>query len=167
VVAQITNRFGSRPTFMVGSVFYSASLLWMGLGPAGSVPSFYLSAVALGSTNSFTLQSVYTTLSEFITDDARRHAGHSNAGFYSSLFVAGEKIAFALGGTLLAGLLLSAFGFTPMATAQSASAITGIAVTFSIVPLICNALAIFLMYRSHVLTSSRNAIALEAQPEYD
>ncbi|MFZ5705185.1 MAG: MFS transporter [Pseudomonadota bacterium] len=148
LLVRITNRFGSRTTFMAGSVVYSASLAWMGLGPPGSLISFYGASIALGMTNAITWQSAFTRLSELIAQDADRHGGDSHAGFLSSLFVAGEKVAFSLGGTALAGSLLSLSGFVAGKTEQSQSAIWGIALIFALTPAVCNAAAIALMHRS-------------------
>lgn len=150
LIVKGTNRFGSRRTFMVGCVLYASSLAWMALGPKGSLVSFYGGSIALGLTNSITWQSLYTRLSELIADDAARHNGVSHAGFFSSLFVASEKIAFALGGTLVAGTLLSLFAFKAGSDVQTEQAIWGIALIFSMVPMICNLTAIYLMSRSHL-----------------
>ena len=148
LLIKITNRFGSRATFMVGSVLYSGALAWMGLGPPGSLLSFYGSAIALGLTNAITWQSAFTRLSELIVQDAELHDGESHAGFYSSLFVASEKIAFALGGTALAGSLLGYAGFVPGATVQTSTALWGIALIFAITPFVFNMIAIALMNHS-------------------
>jgi len=148
LLVRVTNRFGSRATFMVGSVVYSASLAWMGLGPPGSLLSFYGASIALGLTNAITWQSAFTRLSELISEDADKHGGDSHAGFLSSLFVAGEKVAFALGGTALAGTLLSLTGFVPGHSDQSQSAIWGIALIFAVTPTVCNLVAIALMHQS-------------------
>jgi GPH family glycoside/pentoside/hexuronide:cation symporter len=148
LLIRVTNHFGSRRTFMVGSVLYSGSLAWMGLGPAGSLISFYAASIALGLTNAITWQSAFTRLSELIVHDAERHDGESHAGFFSSLFVAGEKVAFALGGTALAGALLGLAGFVPGKTSQSSTAIWGIALIFSVTPFVFNMIAIWLMGKS-------------------
>jgi Na+/melibiose symporter-like transporter len=132
----------------------------MALGPVGSVLSFYGASVALGLSNSITLQSVYTCLSELISEDAARHDNHSNAGFYSSLFVASDKIAFALGGTLLAGALLSLSGFQAGSNTQTPGAALGIALIFALAPASFNALAILLMGLSRrVQTRSSSGVS--------
>lgn len=148
LLVRITNRFGSRATFMAGSVVYSASLAWMALGPVGSLASFYGASIALGLTNAITWQSAFTRLSELIAQDAEQHGGDSHAGFFSSLFVAGEKIAFALGGTVLAGTLLGLSGFVSGQTVQTESAKWGIALIFAITPAVFNLIAILLMSQS-------------------
>jgi GPH family glycoside/pentoside/hexuronide:cation symporter len=148
IAVRLTNRFGSRHAFMVGSFFYASSLAWMALGPTGSRLWFFAGALGLGLTNSITLQSIYTRLSELVSLDASTIGGRSQAGFLSSLFVAGEKIAFALGGTLLAGTILSVFGFVPGAPVQSARAVDGIVIIFAGTPIVFNVIAIMLMFRS-------------------
>jgi GPH family glycoside/pentoside/hexuronide:cation symporter len=148
LLVRMTNRFGSRLTFMGGSVVYSGALAWMGLGPEGSLVNFWAASVALGATNAITWQSSAARLSEMIAEDADAHDGESHAGFYSSLFVMGEKIAFAIGGTLIAGLLLSVSGFEAGKDSQSSSAIWGIALIFALMPATFNALAIWLMSKS-------------------
>jgi glycoside/pentoside/hexuronide:cation symporter, GPH family len=72
-------------------------------------------------------------------------AGEGKAGLYSAVFIALDKIAFALGGALIIGLILSAFGFDSAAAArggpQPGSALTGILIAFALAPAACNIVA--------------------------
>lgn len=135
---------------MVGSVLYAASLAWLPFGPTASLPSLIIVSVTLGLTNSSTFQAVFTRLSAIITADiASSSDSRSRAGFYSSLFVVNDKVAFALGGTLIAGSILSLSGFIPGGTLmQSKSALAGISFAFAGVPVIANSIAILVMILS-------------------
>ena len=76
-------------------------------------------------------------------------SGEGKSGLYSAVYIALDKIAFALGGALIIGIILSAFGFNATAAAQGqpqpASALTGILIAFALAPAACNiaAAAIF------------------------
>ena len=65
-------------------------------------------------------------------------AEEGKAGLFSSLWIAADKIGFALGGTLLIGLILSGFGFDSSKAvaglAQSDSAIIGVKAAFALIP---------------------------------
>ena len=65
-----------------------------------------------------------------------------HAGLYSAAWIATDKIAFALGGTLLVGLTLATFGFdSAKAVAglpQSENAKMGIIVAFAVIPVTLN-----------------------------
>lgn len=150
VLVVIVRRWGTRRSFVVGSVLYAASLAWLPFGPTASLPSVILVSVGLGLTNSSTFQAVFTRLSAIITaDTAASGDAQSRAGFFSSLFVVNDKIAFALGGTLLAGAILSLSDFVPGGTlAQPESALRGISFAFAGVPALANSVAILLMLLS-------------------
>jgi Na+/melibiose symporter-like transporter len=165
VLIRATAHFGALRVFLFGSVFYSASLAALAYGPVGSLAAFYMSATALGLSNATILQSAYTRLSELIREDAARNNGQSNAGFYSSLFVATDKVAFGLGGTLLAGALLSFVGFQSGSSVQSAEATIGIGRIYAFTPMLFSLLAIVLMYRSSATRPARMPTPVLLQAE--
>jgi GPH family glycoside/pentoside/hexuronide:cation symporter len=87
----------------------------------------------MGLFNSGCYLNIYAMLTDLVELD-RRSDGVSRAGLYSGLFTAGDKIAFAVGGTLLAGSILGAAGFVPGGASQSPGAEAGIAFAFAVVP---------------------------------
>lgn len=147
LLVAIVKRWGTRTTFMTGSFFYALSLVWIAFSPTASTASLVGASIALGLSNASTFQSVFTRLSAVIAADTRAspHA-RSRAGFYASLFVVNDKVAFALGGTLIAGSILSLFGFVPGGSMdQPGMALQGITIAFAGVPVVANAIAIAIM----------------------
>ena len=69
-------------------------------------------------------------------------AGGGRTGIYTSSWMVIDKVGFALGGSLLLGIILSLFGFDATAAAmqqhQSALAYSGILIGFAIVPALLN-----------------------------
>lgn len=150
LLVMIVRRWGTRWTFIVGSAMYALSLVWIAFSPQASTISLVGASIALGLSNASTFQSIFTRLSVVIAADAYATPGApSRAGFYASLFVINDKIAFALGGTLIAGTILSLFHFVPGGSLdQPASALTGITLAFAGVPMLANAIAMALMATS-------------------
>ena len=74
-----------------------------------------------------------------------------HAGLYAAAWIASDKIAFALGGTLLIGLILTAFGFRSdlavMGQPQPGTALTGVLVAFSLCPALLNCIGAGLLWR--------------------
>ncbi len=147
LLVRFVKRWGTRRSFIVGSVFYALSLIWIAFSPKESIASLVGASIALGISNASTFQSIFTRLSLILSQDRCLDPGErSRSGFYASLFVINDKVAFAFGGTLIAGSILSLFKFVPGGTMdQPESAITGIILAFAGVPLIANILAITLM----------------------
>jgi GPH family glycoside/pentoside/hexuronide:cation symporter len=143
-----TKKFGTRPVYAVSSLLYSFALLIMALSPKGSLAMFLIGSVALGVTNGTVWLALFTHLSQVVGLSEEGDDDSAHAGFFTSLFVAGDKIAFALGGTLIAGVLLNAVGFQTGASVQSAGAISGIAWIFAGMPFIGNIVAAILMMQS-------------------
>ena len=147
LLVAIVKRWGTRTTFMAGSFFYALSLVWIAFGPLASTASLVGASIALGLSNASTFQSIFTRLSAVIAADTQASPeARSRAGFYSSLFVVNDKVAFALGGTLIAGTILSLFGFVPGGgMEQPDTALWGITIAFAGVPLVANLIAIAVM----------------------
>lgn len=85
-------------------------------------------------------------------DYQRRTTGLANEGVFAGLFSAAEKLAFALG-PVVAGLVMSAFGFvssTGGAVAQSAHAVAGIVLLYSLIPVGVQLLSLAIFSRYHL-----------------
>ncbi|QJQ32051.1 MFS transporter [Sphingomonas lacunae] len=132
----VAGRFGKVQGYVAGSIIYSLSyLVWMVSADAGVGFAVFLSfAAAIG--NSGWAMTSFSMLADISGED------ESNAGLYSAAWVAADKIAFALGGTLLIGLTLSAFGFDTQAAMsgapQSETALLGVAIAFGLIPPLLN-----------------------------
>lgn len=129
-------RFGKVKAYVAGSIIYSLSyLVWMVSAEAGVAFAVFLSFTAAIGNSGWAMTS-FSMLADISSED------EDNAGLYSAAWVAADKIAFALGGTLLVGLTLSAFGFDTQAAMagapQSEAALMGVAVAFGLLPPLLN-----------------------------
>jgi len=127
---KLASILGKRQTYILSAVIYGAlSLAWGVFGRLGLGVDYALAAL-LGLSNSGWSLMGFSMVSDLCED--------GRGGLYSSIWVAADKIGFALGGTLLLGLLLSAFGFdSTRAMAglpQGPGAVTGVLLCYSLVP---------------------------------
>lgn len=160
-----SRRFGK------GRAFIFATLLWMAVtttwvlhdksseilatlpfyGPLATDHLFVLlRAFIIGISNSGFVMLMFSMMTDTV-DYQRRHHGIAHEGVFAGLFSAAEKLAFAVG-PLIAGIVLSLFGFqssTTGAAVQGADAITGVLMLYSLIPVALQvaALAIFSRYR--------------------
>ena len=126
----LARRFGKKPVYIASSLFYATVMGGWALSSHLGVMVSYGFAVLLGLSNSGWSLMSFSMVSD-ISDDGR-------AGLYSSVWVAADKIGFALGGALLVGIVLSVFGFDASravaGAAQASSAVTGVLFAFGLAP---------------------------------
>jgi glycoside/pentoside/hexuronide:cation symporter, GPH family len=138
---RLSARWGKRRAYVLAALVHACAHLGWGAASWGGLPFLYGFALLLGIGNSGWAMLGFSMVSDI--------AGEGKAGLYSAVWIAIDKIAFALGGALIIGLILSAFGFDAAAAAaggpQPASALTGILIAFALAPAACNitAAAIF------------------------
>lgn len=134
---KVAARIGKRRAYVVAALIHATAHLGWGASAWGGLPLLYGFALLLGIGNSGWAMLGFSMVSDI--------AGEGKAGLYSAVFIALDKIAFALGGALITGLILSAFGFDAVAAAhggpQPASALTGILIAFALTPAACNLVA--------------------------
>ena len=146
----VAGRAGKKHTYVAASIFYGLVMGGWGLiGPYGIAFS-YVFAALLGISNSGWTLLGYSMIADI--------AGEKRAGLYSSVWIAADKIGFALGGTLLVGVVLSAFGFDSgramEGLPQSQNALYGVKLAFSTSPFVLSFLAgvIFTKFGSETST---------------
>ncbi len=126
----LARRLGKQRTLLISSALYGCLCLSWGLFGRMGLGVDYLLAAILGLTNSGWSLMGFSMVSD-LGDDGR-------GGLYASIWVAADKIGFALGGTLLAGFILSAFGFDAgramAGLAQPVSAVQGVWLCYSAGP---------------------------------
>ncbi len=134
---KLSTRFGKVPIYVAAALVHALAHIGFGLSTYGGIPMLYAFAVVLGIGNSG-----WSMIGASLLTDI---AGEGKAGLYSAVWVALDKIGFALGGALIIGLILSAFGFDSAAAMaglpQSERAMLGILLAFSILPAACNMVA--------------------------
>ncbi|WP_116969486.1 MFS transporter [Blastomonas sp. UPD001] len=125
-------RFGKPRAFIAGSVIYALSyMVWLLLADQPIWVAYLLAFTAAIGNSGWTVIG-FSMLADIAADDA------DHSGLYSAAWIAADKIAFALGGTLLTGLVLSAFGFDAARAVaglpQSESAVLGVGLAFGLIP---------------------------------
>ena len=144
VWAVISRRLGKERTFVIASALFGLAALSMVLLLWS--PGFWVYApIALAGIGYAGMQSLpLSMLPDVISHDAQRN-GQGAAGSFGGVWTAGETTGIALGTTVL-GIVLSASGYLEsvggVQVAQPASAVTGIALSFSIVPAVIIALSL-------------------------
>jgi glycoside/pentoside/hexuronide:cation symporter, GPH family len=130
----------AQPIYVASALVHAFAHIGFGLSTYGGLPMLYAFALVLGIGNSG-----WSMIGASLLTDL---AGEGKAGLYSAVWVALDKIGFALGGALIIGLILSAFGFDSGAAQaglpQSDQAMFGILLAFAVVPAACNIIAAFI-----------------------
>ena len=131
---RLAARIGKRRAYVAAALIHATAHLGWAAASWGGLPLLYGFALLLGIGNSGWAMLGFSLVGDI--------AGEGKSGLYSAVYIALDKIAFALGGALIIGLILSAFGFDAAAAAngqpQPASALTGILIAFALAPAACN-----------------------------
>lgn len=123
-------RFGKKSIYILSSFFYAGVLCFWAITDGISESFALFLAVLLGISNSG-----WAMLSFSMVTDI---SAEGDGSVYSAGWISVDKVGFALGGTLLIGLVLNAFGFNSeiavMGGTQSAAALTGTMLGFGVLP---------------------------------
>ncbi len=134
---KLSAAFGRKRIYIAAALGHALVQALWGVMAAAPLPAIYAVVVLFALFNSGWSLMGYSLLSDVIAQDEAEH-GESRAGVFSALWTGADKIGFALGGTLLTGLVLSAFGFSSAlavtGSAQPGSALVGVAVAFAYAP---------------------------------
>ena len=146
----IAGRMGKKATYVLAATGHGlVTLAWGQLAHAPFAVACLLAALT-AFCNAGWGTIVLSLLSDAIAA-ARETYGENRAGAYSAIWSVIEKAGIALGGTLVVGGLLSAWGFDSSAAkaglAQSAGALTGILVAYSLVPGVTKLVAAAIIWR--------------------
>ncbi|MBT0671018.1 MFS transporter [Novosphingobium profundi] len=161
----LSRRWGKEKTYVFASALWAlVTVSWFWMRPASEVlvtlPGVgalgiqhllvLLRGAIIGVTNAAFVMLALSMLTDTI-DYQRRRMGSANEGVFAGLFSAVEKLSFALG-PVIAGLVMSAFGFVSSkggAVAQTPHAITGILLLYSLIPAALQvvSLVVFSRYR--------------------
>ncbi len=150
VVAQpfwvkLSARVGKKRGYILATLLYAGTYVVWGFGAEWGAGAAYILSFIAALGNSGWAMLGFSMMSDVAAEDKEC------AGLYSAAWIACDKIAFALGGTLLVGLILSAYGFDSTKAVQGLpqvdSALTGIVMAFAVVPVTLNLIAAGIMAR--------------------
>ena len=147
--AVVGHRLGKRVGFLLSSLLFMAGLLASLAAPyvplAAALALVCVTSVGYAGMQMFPL----AMLPDTISDDAAR-TGEQRAGSFTGVWTAGETAAFAIGPALVL-LVLAVSGYISTTAGQvveqPASAITGVTLAFSVLPVVLVALSLPLIWR--------------------
>ncbi|MCC6270986.1 MAG: MFS transporter [Microbacteriaceae bacterium] len=145
----IANRIGKERGFMWASILYGLAALSM-MGLLWAPGEWVYIPVALAGAAYAGMQSLpMAMLPDVISHDAASN-GDGQAGIFGGMWTAGETTGMALGATVLT-IVLAIAGYTEsvagVQVVQSASALSGIVVSFSVVPAVIIGLSLITLAR--------------------
>ncbi len=140
----ISARIGRRGVYIIGLLGYTFALCFIAFAPAQNSTWVYVGGAVMGMFQSACFTMAFAMLADVIARDSER-TGVSRAGFFASLFTIVDKVGFALGGTLIVGLVLQWSGFVAGQATQSEAAQTGIVLGFALLPALFNLLSLALI----------------------
>ncbi|MDF0513028.1 MFS transporter [Agromyces sp. H3Y2-19a] len=144
---RLARRVGKERGFRVASIVFALAALSMVLLVWAPGPWVYLPVAVAGAAYAGMQSLPMAMLPDVISHDARR-TGRDNAGSFGGVWTAGETAGMALGATLLT-LMLAATGYLESRGAetveQSAAAVAGIALSFSLVPALLVAVSVVVL----------------------
>jgi GPH family glycoside/pentoside/hexuronide:cation symporter len=145
----VARRIGKERAFAIASILYglaALSMLLLAFGPGSWV---YIPVGLAGAAYAGMQTLPLAMLPDVISHDART-SGPGRAGTFGGVWTAGETAGIALGTTVLT-VILALTGYRQSVTGetvtQSTAAVTGIVVSFSIVPAIIIGLSLLLLAR--------------------
>lgn len=155
----VSKRIGKKKTYVIAATGHGMVTLAWGLMADMPMPVAYAMAALMAACNAGWGTIVLSLLSDCIAE-ARDVHGENRAGSYSAIWSVIEKAGIALGGTLVVGAILSGWGFDSAAARaglmQSAGAIAGTIVAYSVVPGLTKLFAALMIWR---FVHEREAVA--------
>jgi Na+/melibiose symporter-like transporter len=147
----VSHRIGKSRSYILGATAHGLLMLFWGLSsPHTPVWIIFAFSAAIGLANSGWGIMALALLGEIIASSIVE-TGENRGGSFSAVWTLAEKIGLALGATLIAGTMLSGFGFSSAIAAHGRtepdSALLGIALTFGFIPAAINGAAALLYWR--------------------
>lgn len=164
-VAKMSEKMGKKPAFMVcqGLSLFGYILLWFLFIPGK--PWMFLFALPFFS---FGIGSLFTLMMSMTADvidlDELKH-GKRREGIFGAIYWWMVKFGFAIAG-LLSGAILSLVGFDAAAASQTDSAITGLRLFYSGVPIFGTTVALLVMRNYKVTEESANEVREELEARH-
>jgi GPH family glycoside/pentoside/hexuronide:cation symporter len=157
LLTMMSKRVGKKAVYILSIIVFIASYALFPLVKEDQIAYIYVFAVFMGASNCGFSLMAFSMLFDTIAYD-RKISGLNREGVYAGLWSAMDKTAFAFG-ALLAGLILSAFGYhesTEGFIPQSAEALNGIIVTYSGMPVVFGILSLLIIMRYNLTEDQMN-----------
>lgn len=141
---KVASLMGKRDAYILATFIYVVTYVVWGMAAGWGKEASYLLSFVAALGNSGWAMLGFSMMSDVAAEDQQY------AGLYSAAWIAADKIAFALGGTLLLGLILGWFGFDSqlamVGASQPDSALSGVLVAFALCPVALNLCAIGILW---------------------
>ncbi|GAA1978642.1 MFS transporter [Microbacterium pumilum] len=145
----LARRIGKERAFSIASVLFACAALTI-LGTLWAPGAWIYVPVAVAGVAYAGMQSLPMSMLPDVISHDERTSGPGQAGSFSGVWTAGETIGFALGATTLS-IILAVTGYVSSTAAetvtQPSAAITGIVVSFSLVPAVLVGLSLLTLAR--------------------
>ena len=132
----VARRIGKERAFAIASVVFALAALSI-LGMLWAPGDWIYLPVAVAGVAYAGMQSLPMSMLPDVISHDEQHRGAGQAGSFSGVWTAGETVGFALGATVLS-IILAVTGYVSSTAAETVTqpdaAITGIVVSFSLVP---------------------------------
>ncbi|MGA1797239.1 MFS transporter [Sphingomonas sp. 4RDLI-65] len=146
----VARRIGKKNAYLVAAIGHALTMLVWSLSADAPIGMVYVFGACVGFFNTGWGLVMLSLLADTIAG-SRAERGDDRAGSFSAVWTIIEKSGIALGGTLIAGFVLSAAGFSAALAKQGgvqpASALTGIAFAYGVLPGILKLIAAAIVWR--------------------
>lgn len=153
IVASMSKKMGKKNAFLVsqGISIFGYILLWFLLIPGK--PYMFLFALPFFSFGIGSLFTLMMSMTADVCDLDELNTGKRREGIFGAIYWWMVKFGFAIAG-LLSGAIMTLVGFDPEAAIKPESAITGLRIFFTGLPILGTLVAMFIM-RSYDLTEEK------------
>lgn len=153
-VAWMSNKMGKKQAFMLsqGISIIGYLMLWFLFVPGK--PFMFIFALPFFSFGIGSLFTLMMSMTADVIDIDELNTGKRREGVFGAIYWWMVKFGFAIAG-LLSGAIMSLVGFDPSIAEQSESAITGLRIFYSALPILGTLIALFAM-RNYDLTEERS-----------
>jgi GPH family glycoside/pentoside/hexuronide:cation symporter len=136
---------GKRNAYIIATFIYLLTYVFWGMSAGWPKEASYAFSFIAAIGNSGWAMLGFSMMSDVAAEEPEY------AGLYAAAWIASDKIAFALGGTLLIGIILTGFGFSSqlavLGQPQPDTALVGVLVAFAFCPVVLNLLAAGILWR--------------------
>jgi len=160
IVARMSKKMGKKNAFLVSQAISILGyiLFWFLFIPGK--PYMFLFALPLFSFGIGSLFTLMMSMTADVCDMDELTSGKRREGIFGAIYWWMVKFGFAIAG-LLTGVIMAAVGFDSGAATQTESAVTGLRLAFSGLPILGTLIAIWVMWNYDLSEAKANQIKME------